>query len=133
MKKTNQKFHIGDTVWYDHDWIERCVILEIGMDSAAGVPMARLKTSLGTVWQPMSILYKSEQECRDASKAESERIRNGYRKQINSVEDLVVFLFNHDTNCCEYADYDARAVAIEKAQGLLGMSETRLLGMEPNA
>ena len=131
MAKNDQNFNIGDTVWYERDWIERAVILEIDMESAAGVPMARLKTSLGTVWQPMSILYKSEQAGRDAAKAESERIRNEYRKKINSVEDLVIFLFNNDTSGCEYSDYDARAVAIEKAAELLNMSETRLLGMEP--
>ena len=132
MKKNTPNFKIGDTVWYDRDWIEKAVILEIDMHSAAGVPMARLKTSIGTVWQPMSILYKSEQACREAAKAESERIRNEYRKKINSIEDLVIFLFNTDTSGCEYSDYNARAVAIEKAAELLNISETRLLGMEPS-
>ena len=129
MTKKTKKFNVGDTVWYKRDWIERCVILEIDMNSAAGVPMARLKTCIGTCWQPMSILYKSEQECRNASKAESDRIRAGYRNQIHSVEDLVIFLFNHDTNGCEYSDYDARAVAIEKAHELLNISETQLCNM----
>ena len=123
-KKPAPKFNVGDTVWYEREWIEKGIILELGTE-------ARLKTSLGTVWQPLSILYKSEKEARDAAEAESQRIRNEYRKKINSVDDLVVFLFNSET-CGEFADYDARAVAIEKAAELLDMSETRLLGMEPN-
>lgn len=130
-KKPAPKFNVGDTVWYEREWIEKGIILELGTDATANIPVARLKTSLGTVWQPLSILYKSEKEARDAAEAESQRIRNEYRKKINSVDDLVVFLFNSET-CGEFADYDARAVAIEKAAELLDMSETRLLGMEPN-
>lgn len=128
MSKTKKKtFIVGDTVWFAGSWITKAKIMEI--DETNNV--ANLKTPIGTCWQPMDILYHSEQECRDAEKAEETRIRNEYRKKINSIDDLVIFLFNHDTNDSEFMDYNARAVAIEKASELLGMSETRLLGMEP--
>ena len=61
-------------------------------------------------------IFVTEKEARDAKNKKIENTKNEYRKQINSVEDLVVFLFNHCINGDEYTDYEAREVAIEKAK-----------------
>ena len=132
MDKTHN-FKIGDTVFFDAGHIEHGTIE--AFSELDGKPWAKIRCKVipGTTSRPIEDLHRSEKDCYDAIKAYSEKIKNEYRQQIKTVDDLVIFLFNHDTNDCECGDYEARAVAIEKAQELLGMSETRLLGMEPNA
>lgn len=134
MSNQKKNFSVGDTVYFEsRGFIEKAKILELmEFDDQ---PWAKVRTEMipSTCSQPVSALCASEQEVRDNIKAESERVKAEYRNQINSVEDLVIFLFNHDTNLYEdITDYEARAVAIEKAAELLGMSETRLLGMDPD-
>jgi hypothetical protein len=67
-------------------------------------------------------IYKSKS---DAEKAYKEEIQNRikeYKSRINTVEDLVKFMFNENVTCAEeYTDYEARQAAIEKAKELLGI------------
>lgn len=130
VKTATKKFNVGDTVWYNScGYVEKATILEMRKVEVHGgqMELAKCKPKIGVCERPTSALYKTAQECLDAMKRESERIKNEYRKEINSVEDLVVFMFNHDVSYCEYQDSDAREVAIEKAKELLGMSESKIL------
>ena len=52
---------------------------------------------------------------------ESENLKNKFRSQINSVEDLVRFVFAHDVSNCEFGESEARLVAKEKVKELLGI------------
>jgi phosphoribosylpyrophosphate synthetase len=66
----------------------------------------------------LSDCYESKQACIDAEKEKS-RIRvEQYMNQINTVQDLVKFLFDHDV-VSEYKDYDAEKAAKIKALNLL--------------
>ena len=66
--------------------------------------------------------YPTRKEAEAAQKAESEKLRNEYRAQIQNPKDLVAFMYNHNTSCCEeYTDWDARAVAAEKAREFFGL------------
>lgn len=62
-------------------------------------------------------------EASDAAKAaESEKLRDKYRSQIQSSGDLVRFMYSHHVSCCEeYTDCDARFVAKEKAKEIFGL------------
>lgn len=121
MQDVNKKFNVGDTVWYVCcGWAEQASIVEIKDD------LAKCKAKIGTCWQPISALHKTEQECKYSMKEKSERIKDQYRKEINSVEDLIVFMFNHHVSSCEYCDDEARAVAKEKALALTNISPSIL-------
>ena len=58
-------------------------------------------------------------------KAYKEEIQNRikeYKSRINTVEDLVKFMFNENvTDIGEYTNYEAQQAAIEKAKELLGI------------
>ena len=121
MQNINQKFNVGDTVWYVCcGCAEQAKIVEIKDE------LAKCKAKIGTCWQPISALHRTEKECKRSIKEKSEHIRNQYRKEINSIEDLIIFMFNHDVSGCEYCDDDARAVAKEKAVALLNLAEAQI-------
>lgn len=64
-------------------------------------------------------LYATRDELRYAVQAQHEIVRNDYRAQITSPEDMAVFCYNHVVvPGTEYADYDAAAVVQEKATEL---------------
>jgi len=72
--------------------------------------------------QLSSKCYPSREAALDAQKAENERIRNKYRAQIQTVEDLVRFMYDHNVSCSEeYTNWNARQIAREKAKELLGL------------
>lgn len=66
--------------------------------------------------------YPTREAADVAQAAESEKLRDKYRSQIQGSGDLVRFMYEHNVSCCEeYTDWEARAVAKEKAKEIFGL------------
>ena len=72
---------------------------------------------IGTQGFSVYRVFETELGAYDHYYGEVNAIKNNYRKQINSIEDLVIFCLNHTVSHTEeYTDYEAREVAVEKAK-----------------
>ena len=73
--------------------------------------------------QLSSKCYSTREAALAAQNAENERIRDGYRAQIQTVKDLIKFMYSNNVHngAEEYTDWNARQVAREKAKELLGL------------
>lgn len=60
-------------------------------------------------------VFLTKKELDDYVHETSDNLKDKYRKSINNVNELVSFCLNNDVSSCEYCDYEAREVAIEKA------------------
>ncbi len=66
--------------------------------------------------------YLTREAAESAQNAKSEKLRDKYCSQIQSIRDLVRFMYSHHVSCCEeYTDWDARFVAKEKAKEFFGL------------
>lgn len=130
--KTQPEFKIGDTVYFDAGHIEKATILEFR--EFEGRPWASLHCTIipGGCLQPLGNLRKAEQEVRDDRRAFAKKREDEYRNEITTVNDLVIFMFNHDVSDSEYGDTEARNVVTEKALELLGLTEEQLLRIKPD-
>lgn len=95
--------------------IEIVDVRKLGTDIRSNTPM----------YVPLNTLHDSEQACRAEIHARLEAERDVYRKEINTVNDLVCFLLTHDA-VSETCDPRVREVALEKAQSLLNISPSKL-------
>lgn len=72
---------------------------------------------------PLSELYRTKDECEASLPNDSQKTkdrRTDYESKINSVEDLVQFMYSHNIHPHkEYADWDAREIVQKKAKELL--------------
>ena len=66
-------------------------------------------------------IYPTLQAAEDANHEHSEKAKNEYRKQINSVNDLVKIMFKNPCGGSEDIDWGLREVVIEKAKELLNI------------
>lgn len=115
-----KQYKIGDEVW----WIDRDgntrhgKIYEIRQDDyvADGVPIALIKTDKIETGARLFECWPSHRDLLDAEARRAGLQRNEYKGSIETVEDLVRFMFEHDME-----DEDARAAASERAKGLLGI------------
>ena len=65
----------------------------------------------------LSDAFVFEEDAREYKRKKEEKMKNDYRNQIHSIQDLVRFMFEHTVSSAEeYTDWTARAVAIEKAK-----------------
>lgn len=108
-------FKIGDIVYYcdkDSKEIKRGIIIDIYSDGYVQTESAMVR---------LNDVYTSKEECKVANSIRTSNSRE-YLSMINSVEDLIKFLYTH--NVCDkmgYIDYEARSVAQIKAKELLGL------------
>lgn len=125
-------FKVNDNAYFEEPWTGNVIggkIAEIGMTKATEKHPSEQFVIIkieGTRYdkrqQLSSKCYPTREAALDAQNAESERIRDEYRNQIQDCKDLVAFMYDHHVSCCEeYTDWNARAVAKEKAKDLLGL------------
>ena len=67
-------------------------------------------------------IYETLNDAQNANRRHSDIIKNGYREQINSIEDLVKIMFNNPYGGSEDIDWELREVVIEKAKELLNLN-----------
>lgn len=107
----------GDIVYYKADIPETCLVVGL-YKSKAGIDgvVVHYEDSYGINTIPPELLYLTKEDCKEAIDADIAEIRQGYMSEINSLEDLVKFLFTHTVAPCdEYTDWLANEVAKEKA------------------
>lgn len=126
-------FKIGDKAYFEESWTENIIggeVVEVGMTEATekrpSEQFVKIKIE-GSRYEKRDQLsskcYPSREAALAAQKSENEAICNKYRESIQSVEDLVKFMY--DNNVCgseEYTNWNARQVAREKAAELLGLN-----------
>lgn len=124
-------FKVGDYVWgIQRGWCEGIINGEIKRfetithDKGKSAKLVYIRSNYAMLsgYVKEDDIYKSKS---DAEKAYKEEIQNRikeYKSRINTVEDLVKFMFNKNVTCVEeYRDYEARQAAVEKAKELLGI------------
>lgn len=128
--KNNNKFKIGDTVW----WFDNWGTLRTGEIYDISDEKIRDKvTTYARIYEDgekgvctgakLSDCWPTKQACLDADKRRSEAQVKEYKESITDVNDLVKFLFDNDVRS-ENRDYDARKAAKERARELLGYEIT---------
>ena len=108
---------IGDTVWFVEHWSSFIYSRKI---KEINPPFVTISTNQGTFSSSIDKLYTSQEELLKAEKEKSEKRREKMKADINSVEDLMRFMYkNYITDCNDYVDYDAKAVVKEYAKEML--------------
>lgn len=125
-------FKINDSAYFEEPWTGDIIggrVIEVNQTKARpGCPSEpylsiRIEgTEHGQRDFLASKCYPTRAAAKAAQKARSEGRRDKYRSQIKSGKDLVAFMYEYHVSCCEeYTDWDARAVAKEKAKELFGL------------
>lgn len=126
-KNPRNDWKIGEKAYFEETWsgLVQAAIIESIDTHETGFPYATLKCtdgSYGTTCRPLNALFDSEQDCLDALESESEDKIKQYESEINTVEDLIKFAWNHTIALCEeYSDYDARTAYKNRANAILGI------------
>lgn len=126
-------FKIGDKAYFEESWTENIIggkVIEVGMtDETEKHPSEQfVKIQIegsrhDKRTQLSSKCYPTREAALAAQQNENKTICNKYRSEIQTVKDLVTFMYNNNVHngACEYTDWNARQVAREKAAELLGI------------
>lgn len=124
--KNNNKYEIGDWVWWFDPWdnLKKGIIYGIievtygeDTDNPTQVKHAKIYEDghIGSsTGARLSICWPSKEACIEAEKERSKAQVEEYKAGIEDVKDLVKFLFDYDVRS-EYRDLDAVKAATEKA------------------
>lgn len=119
-----KNIQIGQKVWFKSRYssINSGTVTEIGMEN--NIDYVRVKCDTGTMGAKITDCYESLEELKDANRRETEAKVSAYCSQIQSVEDLVKFMYEKPLNGDEYIDYEAKAAVEIRASELLGLDLT---------
>lgn len=122
-------FKIGDKVWgIERGWREGIIYGEITkietVKYCTGKEINVIEICGSSAMLSGSVkeedVYMSKNDAEQAYNKEIQNRIEKYKLRINTVEDLVKFMFNENVACTEeYTDYEARQAVIEKAKELL--------------
>jgi len=122
-------FKVGGNAYFEEPWTG-CIIggkiLEIKQtEKQPSEPYLVIKIEgacYGTRNFLASKCYPTREEAQAAKERKSEELQNKYREQIKTPADLVTFMYDNAVACCEeYTNWEARAVAKEKAKEFFGL------------
>ena len=125
-------FKVNDNAYFEEPWTDNIIggkVLAVKMTDATpknpSEPYLVIEIE-GTRYDKYSFLaskcYPTREAAKAAQDAESEKLSDKYRSQIKNAEDLVRFMYcHHVSRCEEYTDWNARAVAKEKAKEFFGL------------
>ena len=117
---------IGDEVWFEMpytDHMPMCGIIK-QIDTHATTPMVDVKCKTMCITLPVFFhdVYPTREELIKAMDKKYNSIVNRYKASIQSIDDLIRFMYEHPVSYCEeYTDYDARRAAKERAFELCGV------------
>ena len=126
------EFKVNDSAYFEEPWTGNIIggkVLDVKQTEAKpkhpSEPYLIIKID-GTRYEKRDFLaskcYPTREDAEAAQAAESEKLCDKYRSQIQSRGDLVKFMYEHNVSCCEeYTDWEARAVAKEKAKEIFGL------------
>jgi len=126
-------FKINDSAYFVENWTDNVIggkVLDVKMTEATekhpSEPYLTIQID-GSRYdrrdQLASKCYPTREAALAAQDAENENIKDKYRAQIRTPEDLVRFLYDNNVSSGseEYTDWEARAVAAEKAKEFFGL------------
>lgn len=116
-----ENLKIGTSVWHETTWSGICEekIASPCKVTESGAKYYDLKgvDIVGSSGGVLENLYLTKDEAVAAYKTKADEKVRGYLAQINTIQDLVAFMFNHNVAYCEeYTDYEARKAAEIKAK-----------------
>lgn len=112
--ENNNKFKVGDHVWY-FDYYGNLRDGEIYEITDAGMACTREGKRGGvTAGTELENCWPSKEACLEAEQKRCKLQVEEYKRSIRSVEDLVRFLWKNDINS-ECPDYEAKRAAKERA------------------
>lgn len=117
----NKLLEDGEIVWFIEDkGIVGGTIQELCFSEDEVVAVVKTVTEIKKV--PLDKIHMDRQDCIEEYTDRNKQVQEMYRQKINSVEDLFKFMFTHRicTNS-DNTDYNARKVALDKAEELLGI------------
>lgn len=120
------KFNKNDKIFFEEHWsgtVHTGVIEDIVYENNKTIYKIHDLTCLGHTQRYEENVYPTEEACQQAIIDKDMAIQNKYAASINSVEDLIQFMYQHtiSTGAEEYTDYNARTVARNKAKELLSL------------
>lgn len=105
----------GDTVWFI-DSYNNLVTGTLNLSPEYGI-FVEVKTGYGSRLTSLDDCYSTREECLEAYRRSVDAIKKEHAEGIQSVNDLVRFMFHHCVFPAEeYTDWEAREVAILKAE-----------------
>ena len=119
VKNLNQ-YKIGDQVWWfdQYDNLRNGEIFGIKTDTKKG-DYAEIREEIGTSGAMLSKCWPTREDCLAAEETRSKQQAIEYAESIKDVNDLVQFLFDHETTG-EFREFDAIEAARKRAKDLLG-------------
>lgn len=118
--ENNNKYKVGDTVHWKNEWgtFSWGVIYEIKNGWALVYEKGHEGLKSGA---RLKDCWPDYDTCVAMNKKKTQEEIKEYKELIKTVEDLVLFLFDHDTSGSEYCDWEAKTAAKERAKELLGL------------
>lgn len=125
-------FNINDNAYFIENWTDNVIggkVLDVRLtratDQYPSEPYLVIKIE-GSRYdkreQLVSKCYPMREAALAARDSKNEETKNKYREQIQTPEDLVRFMYDYTVSCAEeYTDWEARAVAAEKAKEFFGL------------
>lgn len=118
LENTPEKRKIGETVFIIEPWSSQIYegnIEEIRHENNRDYIWLKCP-NFGNIGRIFDQAFLSEADAREYMQEENEKILNTYRNEIESLSDLVRFMYEHVVATAEeYTDWNARQVAREKA------------------
>lgn len=126
--RNENRFNVNDKVWWFDAWgTLRCgVVFAVVEDKGRTFYQTHEENKKGIqTGVEAGKCWPSKDACLEAADRESRLQVAEYKESIKDVNDLLVFLFRHDTTS-ELRDTDAVKAAQERAMELLGVELIRL-------
>lgn len=120
------KFKVGDTIFYQYLWfgselVHEAIILEIRENIKDHIVYLVKDLHIGGKCDcPEEVTFSTKEACLAASRKERQKQIEEYKSQIQTVEDLISFLFEHPVIGFG-TDYEARKAAAEMTEELCGI------------
>lgn len=116
-----EDLHVNDNAYYINtvtDTIQRCTIKEL--HNRENIKFAKIRdTDLGgTINVKTENIFLTEKDAKDEMQKRNQAELQAYKAEIQSVDDLVNFMFNHHVACGDYTDWNARLAANIRAKEL---------------
>lgn len=127
MKNPNPKhdWRPGDTCFFLANWsgaVTRARISEIHDDAEPYARLSCQEPAPGDTCRHLDELFQTRKDAETAAVSASNSRRKAFESQIQTVEDLVRFDFEHCVcQAEEYTDWDAREAYKNRARSLLNM------------
>lgn len=125
MRCDMQRFQKGSTVYANSTWnkAEKCTVNGyVKNESSTGKNVYMLSSMNGTFGATEDCVFETKDEAYQALIDESTKVVNGYKSEIKTLKDLLMFPLSHCISCGEeYTDWDAQKAYKERIMEITGI------------